>query len=81
MWFKVDGAYCEARVCTTQRLPVRLQWMDSAEGQSLADRVLLLTVAGVVVVVVGGVGGDRGTVRTWACCLALTNSLDSLGGR
>ena len=45
MWFKVDGAYCEARVCTTQRLPVRLQWMDSAEGQSLADRVLLLTVA------------------------------------
>ena len=58
--------------------------MDSAEGQSLADRVLLLTVAGVVVVVVlvvvvVGVGG-RGTVRTWAC-LVLTNSLDSLGGR
>ena len=57
--------------------------MDSAEGQSLADRVLLLTVAGVVVVVVlvvvVGVGG-RGTVRTWAC-LALTNSLDTLGGR
>ena len=52
--------------------------MDSAEGQSLADRVLLLTVAGVVVVLV--LGGGRGTVRTWAC-LALTNSLDSLGGR
>ena len=57
--------------------------MDSAEGQSLADRVLLLTVAGVVVVVVVvlvvlGVG--CGTVRTWAC-LVLTNSLDSLGGR
>ena len=45
MGFKVDDAYCEAYVCTTQRLPVRLQWMDSAEGQSLADRVLLLTVA------------------------------------
>ena len=58
--------------------------MDSAEGQSLADRVLLLTVAGVVVVVlvvvVVVVVRDRGTVRTWAC-LALTNSLDSLGGR
>ena len=63
--------------------------MDSAEGQSLADRVLLLTVAGVVVVVGVGVvvvvvgavlGGGCGTVRTWAC-LVLTNSLDSLGGR
>ena len=54
--------------------------MDSAEGQSLADRVLLLTVAGGVVVVGGGVVGGCGTVRTWAC-LALTNSLDSLGGR
>ena len=55
--------------------------MDSAEGQSLADRVLLLTVAGVVVVVVLVVlGVGCGTVRTWAC-LVLTNSLDSLGGR
>ena len=56
--------------------------MDSAEGQSLADRVLLLTVAGVVVVVVVLVvlGVGCGTVRTWAC-LVLTNSLDSLGGR
>ena len=55
--------------------------MDSAEGQSLADRVLLLTVAGAVVVVVLVVlGVRRGTVRTWAC-LVLTNSLDSLGGR
>ena len=51
--------------------------MDSAEGQSLADRVLLLTVAEIVLVVGGG---GRGTVRTWAC-LVLTNSLDSLGGR
>ena len=53
--------------------------MDSAEGQSLADRVLLLTVAGAVVVLVV-LGVRRGTVRTWAC-LVLTNSLDSLGGR
>ena len=57
--------------------------MDSAEGQSLADRVLLLTGTGrvvVVVVVVVVLGGGCGTVRTWAC-LVLTNSLDSLGGR
>ena len=45
--------------------------MDSAEGQSLADRVLLLTVAGVVVVVVVVVVGGRGTVRTWACLRTL----------